>query len=95
MFTTSTLQTAASLGGLTGADALCMNLAANAKLTATKSVALYQHRKRASRLGAASGWSHRRKTPFSTTSAIFFSTASGKFFYPPRLDEKGNDLDWD
>jgi hypothetical protein len=59
MFTTSTLQSAASLQGLAGADALCMKLAANAnpKLSG-KYVAWLSTRdvSASSRLGSASGW---------------------------------------
>jgi hypothetical protein len=90
MFTTSTLQTAASLGGLTGADALCMNLAANAKLTGNYKAWLSTNTvSAASRLGAASGWVRTDGKPvFNNIGDIPYN----KLFYPPRLDEKGNDL---
>ncbi len=93
MFTTSTLQTAASLGGLTGADALCMNLAANAKLTGNYKAWLSTNTvSAASRLGAASGWVRTDGKPVLNNISDILLYGSGKFFYPPRLDEKGNDL---
>ena len=90
MFTTSTLQTAASLGGLAGADALCMKLAGNAKLPghyvawlSTDTVSA------ASRLGSASGWVRTDGKPFlnSMRDLTYY-----EIFYPPRLDENGHDL---
>jgi hypothetical protein len=90
MFTTSTLQTAASLGGLAGADALCTNLAGTAKLTGTyKAWLSTQTVSAASRLGSASGWVRTDGKPVLNNIS---DIAYNKLFYPPRLDEKGTDL---
>jgi len=91
VFTSSTLQSPA-LGGLSGADALCNQLAAKAtpplagKYVAWLSTATVNA---PSRLGSASGWVRPDKKPVVNTVADILNS---KFFYPPRLDESGNDL---
>ena len=93
MFTTSTLQTAASLGGLAGADALCMKLAGNAKLPGHYVAWLSTDTVSAdSRLGSASGWVRTDGKPFlnSLRDLTYY-----EIFYPPRLDENGHDLGLD
>jgi hypothetical protein len=93
MFTTSTLQAAASLGGLAGADALCMNLAGNANLTGNYKAWLSTPAVSAiSRMGSASGWVRTDGKPVLNNISDLLLPLEGKLFYPPRLDEKGNDL---
>jgi len=90
MFTTSTTQTAASLGGLAGADALCMRLAAKAMLSGTYKAWLSTKTMNASsRLGTATGWVRTDGKPvFNSPNDII----NNRIFYPPRLDESKNDL---
>jgi len=89
MFTTSTTQTAA-LGGLAGADTICKNLAMAAKLPGTYVAWLSTSKvNAASRLNGASGWIRPDGKPVLNNVA---DIAKNKFFYPPRLDESGNDL---
>ncbi len=89
VFTTSTTQTAA-LGGLAGADAICKNLAIAAKLPGTYVAWLSTSTvNAASRLNGASGWIRPDGKPVLNNVE---DIAKNKFFYPPRLDESGNDL---
>ena len=89
VFTTSTTQTPA-LGGLSGADALCAQRAAAAKLPGTYKAWLSTSTVNAiDRLGSASGWVRTDGKPVSNSVA---DIAHGKLFYPPRLDEFGKDL---
>jgi hypothetical protein len=89
MFTTSTIYTP-NLGGLSGADAKCNQLAAAAGLTgnyvawlSTTSVSAV------SRLNGASGWVRRDGRPvFNSVDDLY----KNRVFYPPRLDESGNDV---
>ena len=95
MFTTSTLQSPASLQGLAGADALCMKLAANAnpKLSGNYKAWLSTQTVSAiSRLGNASGWVRTDGKPVLNSISDLSLAYSGKLFYPPRLDENGHDL---
>jgi hypothetical protein len=98
MFTTSTLQTAASLNGLGGADDLCMKLAANAnpKLPGNyKAWLSTSAASAASRLGSASGWVRTDGKPVLNNISDLSLAYNGKLFYPPRLDENGRDLGLD
>jgi hypothetical protein len=90
MFVTSTTQSAASLGGLGGADAICAQAAARASLAGTYVAWLSTATVSAvSRLNGATGWARPDGKPvFNTVADIDAS----RFFYPPRLDEKGTDL---
>jgi len=90
MFTTSTVQTAA-LGGLGGADAICAARAKAANLPGKTYVAWLSTStvNAASRLNGASGWIRPDGKPVLNNVE---DIAKNKFFYPPRLDESGNDL---
>jgi hypothetical protein len=89
VFTTSTTQTAA-LGGLAGADAICAQRALAAGLAGTYRAWLSTSTVNAiDRLGSASGWVRPDGKPVLNSVA---DIAQSKLFYPPRLDEFGNDL---
>jgi Collagenase NC10 and Endostatin. len=89
VFTTSTTQTAA-LGGLAGADAICAQRALAAGLAGTYRAWLSTSTVNAiDRLGSASGWVRPDGKPVLNNVA---DIAKDKLFYPPRLDEFGNDL---
>ena len=89
VFTTSTTQTAA-LGGLAGADALCAQRAVAAGLAGTYRAWLSTSTVNAiDRLGSASGWVRPDGKPVLNSIG---DVAQNKIFYPPRLDEFGNDL---
>jgi hypothetical protein len=89
VFTTSTTQTAA-LGGLAGADAICAQRALAAGLAGTYRAWLSTSTVNAiDRLGSASGWVRPDGKPVLNNVA---DIAQDKLFYPPRLDEFGNDL---
>jgi hypothetical protein len=93
MFTTSTVQTPKFSGGLGGADAICNQLAAAAQpkplpgnyvawLSSTSVSAL-------SRLKGATGWVRPDGRPvFNSVDDL----SKNRVFYPPRLDESGNDV---
>jgi hypothetical protein len=89
MFTTSKKYTP-NLGGLSGADTICNQLAAAAGLSGYYVAWLSTTAQSAlSRLGGASGWVRPDGRPvFSTVDDLYF----GRVFYPPRLDESGNDV---
>jgi hypothetical protein len=92
VFTTSTTQTAA-LGGLAGADAICAQRALAAGLAGTYRAWLSTSTVNAiDRLGSASGWVRPDGKPVLNNVA---DISQNKFFYPPRLDEFGNDLGGD
>jgi hypothetical protein len=92
MFVTST-KSPPAFGGLYGADTICRNLAAAAQpkalpgnyvawLSSTSVSAL-------SRLNGATGWVRPDGRPvFNSVDDL----SQGKVFYPPRLDESGNDV---
>ncbi len=85
MFVTSTKQSG-KLGGLSGADSLCMTRASAAGLSGTFRAWLSTSTVDAnSRLGSASGWRRTDGKPFA-------NDATGPIFYPPRIDEFGNDV---
>ncbi len=92
VFVTSTSQTG-NLGGLAGADAVCAARATAAGLPGTYVAWLSTsgtptiHAK--DRLGGARGWIRPDGRPFTDTVA---DLTSGKIYYPPRLDEFGNDV---
>jgi hypothetical protein len=89
VFTTSSTQTGA-LGGLTGADSICANLAADGGLPGKYVAWLSTSTVSAiSRLGSARGWVRPDGKPVAKTVA---DIAQGKLLYPPRLDERGRDL---
>ena len=89
IFTTSTTQTPA-LGGLAGADAICAQRALAAGLAGTYRAWLSTSTVNAiDRLGSASGWVRPDGKPVLNKVA---DIAKDKVFYPPRLDEFGNDL---
>jgi hypothetical protein len=89
MFTTSTTQTPV-LGGLSGGDAVCATLAANAGLSGTYKAWLSTSTVNAiSRLAGASGWVRTDGKPVVNSLA---DLTHGRLLYPPRLDELGNDL---
>jgi len=89
VFTTSTTQTAA-LGGLAGADAICAQRALAAGLAGSYRAWLSTSTVNAiDRLGSASGWVRPDGKPVLNSVA---DIAQSKLFYPPRLDEFGNDL---
>ena len=89
VFTTSTTQTPA-LGGLAGADAICAQRALAAGLAGTYRAWLSTSTVNAiDRLGSASGWVRPDGKPVLNNVA---DIAQDKLFYPPRLDEFGNDL---
>jgi uncharacterized repeat protein (TIGR02543 family) len=89
VFVTSTSHTGA-LGGLAGADQICQQRASAAGLSGTYRAWLSTTTVNASsRLGAASGWIRRDGRPVVNTVA---DLTSGHLFYPPRLDELGNDV---
>jgi Sushi repeat (SCR repeat) len=89
MFTTSTTQTPV-LGGLSGGDAICATLAANAGLAGTYKAWLSTSTVNAiSRLAGASGWVRTDGKPVVNS---LVDLAQGRLLYPPRLDELGNDL---
>jgi len=89
MFTTSTIYTP-NLGGLAGADAKCNQLAAAAGLTGNYVAWLSTASVNAvSRLNGASGWVRRDGRPvFNSVDDL----SKNRVFYPPRLDESGNDV---
>jgi hypothetical protein len=89
VFTTSTTQTAA-LGGLAGADAICAQRAVAGGLAGTYRAWLSTSTVNAiDRLGSASGWVRPDGKPVLNNVA---DISKNNFFYPPRLDEFGNDL---
>jgi uncharacterized repeat protein (TIGR02543 family) len=89
VFVTSTSQTG-NLGGLGGADAICAARASEAGLPGTYVAWLSTTGVSArNRLGSARGWIRPDSLPFADT---IDDLTSGKIFYPPRLDEFGNDV---
>jgi hypothetical protein len=89
MFTTSKTYTP-NLGGLSGADVSCNQLAAAAGLTGSYVAWLSTTNVSAlSRLNGASGWVRRDGRPVLNS---VDDLSKDKVFYPPRLDESGNDL---
>jgi hypothetical protein len=92
VFVTSTSQTG-NLGGLAGADAICAARAAAAGLPGTYiawlSTSGTSTINAKDRLGSARGWIRPDGLPFVDT---VDDLTSGKIFYPPRLDEFGNDV---
>lgn len=89
MFVTSTTHTG-NLGGLTGADAICQARAQAAGHAGTYRAWLSTPAVNANtRLGSASGWIRVDGKPFANTLA---DLGNGKIFYPPILDESGNNV---
>jgi len=89
VFTTSTTHNA-DLGGLSGADDICAERAQAAGLAGTYRAWLSTSTVNAiDRLGNASGWVRPDGKPVLNSAA---DIASSALFYPPRLDEFGNDL---
>src|SRR5262245_25674027 len=90
MFVTSTRQTSGSLGGLTGADALCQARAEEAGVGGTSVAWLSSTQADAiDRIAAGSGWVRRDGLPVVQSTA---DLTLGRIWYPPRLDEQGTDL---
>lgn len=89
MFVTSTTSTG-NLGGLAGADAICQARAQSVGLPGTYRAWLSTTTIAAiDRLGGASGWIRVDGKPFART---ITEMANGQIYYPPRLDERGNDV---
>jgi hypothetical protein len=89
MFVTSTTQTG-NLGGLAGADAICQARAQAGGRAGTYKAWISTSTVNANtRFGSASGWVRVDGKPFANTLA---DLGNGKIFYPPNLDELGNNV---
>src|SRR3954469_4157406 len=90
IFVTSTGQSS-SMGGLAGADAICLARAKEAGLGGSRYVAWLSSSTVAapSRLAAARGWMRTDGLPVADSVE---SLIDGQIFYPPRLDEYGADV---
>jgi hypothetical protein len=90
MFVTSTTTSVDTMNGFVGADAFCMARAADAGLSGTFVAWLSAGLMGAkTRLGSARGWTRPDGKPFADR---IEDLTSGVFWYPPRIDEHGNDV---
>jgi hypothetical protein len=93
VFATSTTYVPGALGGLAVADAACTERAKAAGLTGTYVAWLSTSGpggvNALDRIGTARGWDRPDGKPFADTTA---DIVNGSIWYPPRLDEFGNDL---
>src|SRR5215211_2458302 len=89
VFLTSSQVAPGALGGLTGADDLCAQMALSGGLDGRYVAWLSTPTEHAiDRLAGARGWVRRDGLPFADTTS---DIAAGKIFYPPSLDEAGTE----
>ncbi|MDD5307455.1 MAG: hypothetical protein PHU25_09060 [Deltaproteobacteria bacterium] len=91
VFVTSTAHASNALGGLAGADAICAERAATAGLEGTYVAWLSTSEGDAKdRLAGSRGWVRTDGLPFADEVS---DLTAGVIWYPPRLDELGNEVD--
>jgi hypothetical protein len=94
MFVTSTTTAPAQLGGVAGGDTICQNLANTAGLPGTYAAWLSDTKTNANARIGKGGWVRVDGRPF--IPLIDAITAKNRtVFYPPRIDESGNDVSLD
>jgi hypothetical protein len=81
-----------NLKGIAGADEICQGLATDAKLPGTYVAWLSTKGTNARGRVGAGGWVRTDGRPFAPTLDALANGLNPVVFYPPRLDEKGNDL---
>jgi hypothetical protein len=92
MFVSSSTIVPGKLGGIAVADKECQRLASNANLPGTYQAWLSATGINGrSRVGSG-GWVRTDGRPFSKNLASLTSQSPGVVYYPPRLDETGNDI---
>jgi hypothetical protein len=91
MFVTSTTVIPGRLNGIAGADAACAQSAMTAGLPGTYKAWINDKGVDANTRVGAGGWVRTDGRPF-TRNLAALTAANGVVYYPPRVDENGNDL---
>ena len=92
MFVTSSTIVPGKLGGLAGADDFCQRSASKAGLPGAYKAWLSTSGTPASSRVGSGGWVRTDGRPFTKNLAALTTQASPTVYYPPRIDEFGNDL---
>ena len=92
MFVTSTMVVPGKLGGVAGGDAECMKRAAAAGLAGTYRAWLASSAGPASSRVGNGGWVRLDGRPFGRNIATLGVPTNQVVYYPPRIDELGNDV---
>jgi Divergent InlB B-repeat domain len=92
MFVSSSVVVPGNLGGVAGADSECQRLAGNASLPGTYQAWLTVTGKDARGRVGSGGWVRTDGRPFAHNLATLGTNSKQIVYYPPRLDENGNDL---
>ena len=92
MFVSSSTLVPGQLGGIAGADSECQRLASKASLPGSYRAWISTAGNNAKTRMSAGGWVRTDGRPFAKNLATLATTGSQTVYYPPRLDEMGNDL---
>ena len=92
MFVSSSTVIPGKLGGLAGADDECTKLATNAGLPGTYAAWLSSSTADANSRVGEGGWIRTDGRPFAHDYKSLSDSARMTVYYPPRLDERGNDV---